>query len=208
MYVLKLLFLIPIVLFFALVYDPENIQKGNMSERFTPLVYLLMGGLILPFVEEVAFRLSLKFKPIYLTLSSSVLCYYILTKVVFHTKISAVDESFLIRIVTSILLGLIAYPVVNIKLLSENLTKFWSKHFASIYYISCLVFAWMHVTKYELNWTNILLLPILTLPQLMSALINGYIRVSFGFKYPLLFHMSNNLVGIGLSFLPFTDLIL
>ena len=208
LYFLKLVFLIPVVLFFAMVYDPENIQKVNMSERFTPLVFLLVGGVILPLVEEVAFRLSLKFKPTYLALSSSVLCHYIVTKFIFHTKISSIDESFLIRIIISFLLGVVLYTVINIKPLKEQLIKFWNLHFRSIYYISCVFFAWIHISKYELNWANILLLPILTLPQLMSALIYGYIRVSFGFQYPLLFHMSNNLISIGLSFLPFTDLFL
>ena len=205
LYFLKFIVLIPVILFFALVYDPENVQKANMSERFSPLVLLVVGGIILPFIEEVAFRLSLKFKPIYVALSSGVFSYYILTKVVFQTKMSAIDESFVIRVVIAIVLGILLYPVVNIKSVKERLANFWRVHFRSIYYISCVLFAWMHITKYELNWTNILLLPILTLPQLMSALIYGYIRVSFGFKYPLFFHMSNNLLAISLSLLLFTD---
>lgn len=204
--ILKMLFLIPVVLFFA-VYDPENIQKGNMSERFTPMVLLLVGVVILPFLEEVLFRLSLKFKPIYLALTSGVFCYYILTKLVFHTKLSAVDESFLIRIVISISLGFVFYPIINIKSVKKSLSKFWTQNFRSIYYVSCLVFAWVHYSKYELNWANTLLLPILTLPQLMSAIIYGYIRVSYGFRYPLLLHMSNNLIGFSMSFLFAMDLI-
>lgn len=207
LYLLKFVFLIPVILFFALVYDPENIQKGNMTERFTPLLLLLVGGVILPFIEEVAFRLSLKFKPGYFALTSIVFSYYILTKIVFQTKLSAVDESFFLRVGVSILLGLLAYPVVSISRVKEILTHFWSSHFRSIYYISSVIFAWVHITKYELNWMNVLLLPILTLPQLMSALIYGYIRVSYGFQYSLLFHMSNNLIAISLSMLPFTDLI-
>jgi membrane protease YdiL (CAAX protease family) len=204
---LKMLFLIPVVLFFAVVYDPENIQDGNMSERFTPIVLLLVGVVILPFLEEALFRLSLKFKPIYLALTSSVFCYYILTKLVFHTKFSAVDESFLIRVLISVSLGIILYPIINIKSFKNTLSEFWTQHFRSIYYISCLVFAWMHYSKYELNWTNVLLLPILTLPQLMSAIIYGYIRVSYGFQYPLLLHMSNNLIGFSVTFLFAKDLI-
>ncbi len=113
--ILKMLFLIPVVLFFAVIYDPENIQKGNMSERFTPMILLLVGVVILPFLEETLFRLSLKFKPFYLALTSSVLCYYILTKLVFHTKLSGVDESFIMRVVISISLGLIFYPIITIK---------------------------------------------------------------------------------------------
>lgn len=204
---IKMLFLIPVVLFFAVVYDPENIQNGNMSERFTPIVLLLVGVVILPFLEEVLFRLSLKFKPLYLALTSIVFCFYILTKLIFHTKLSAVDESFFIRVVISVSLGIVLYPIINTRSLKNTLSEFWAQHFQSIYYISCLVFAWMHYSKYELNWTNILLLPILTLPQLMSAIIYGYIRVSYGFQYPLLLHMSNNLLGFSGSFLFAKDLI-
>ncbi|WP_299439418.1 hypothetical protein [uncultured Aquimarina sp.] len=201
LYILKMIFLIPVVLFFALVYDPENIQGVKMSERFSPLVFLLVGGFLLPLIEEVAFRLSLKFKPIYLALSISVFLYYFLTKVIFQTKNTAVDESFVIRIVSAIAIGVILLPILNSKLVKRKLTKFWSSNFRIIYYVSCIVFAWMHISKYELVWINIVLLPILTLPQLMSAIANGYIRVKFGFQYPLLFHMSNNLVSIGLSLL-------
>lgn len=208
LFFLKIIFLIPVVLFFGLVYDPENVGITNISERFTPLLFLLVGGVIIPFIEEVAFRLSLKFNPNYFALTSSVLSFYILTKAIFGTKMSVIDESFIVRVVISILVGVIVYPVVNVERFKEKLTIFWKLHFRSIYYTSCLIFAWIHITMYEVNLTNILLLPILTLPQLMDALTLGYIRVSFGFQYPLLFHMSNNLIGISMTFLPFIDLIL
>jgi membrane protease YdiL (CAAX protease family) len=202
-----MLFLIPVILFFALVYDPENIQATNMSDRFTPLILLLVGIVILPLAEEILFRLSLKFKPIYFALTTSVLCYYILTKLVFHTKLSAVDESFFMRVLISIGMGIVMYSIVNAKWIRTKLSEFWPQHFQRIYYITCLVFAWMHFSKYEVNWTNALLLPILTLPQLMSAIIYGYLRVSFGFQYPLLLHMSNNFIAFSLSMLLATDII-
>ncbi len=207
LFILKMLFLIPVVLFFAVVYDPENVQGAGMSERFSPLVFLMVGGLILPFVEETAFRLSLRFKPIYLALSVSVLTYYVLTKLVFFTKISAVDESFVLRVVVSVLVGMVLYPAISRPSVKEALNRFWVKHFRIIYYVSCILFAWVHITKYEVTLLNVLLLPILTLPQLMSALIYGYTRVAFGFQYPLLFHISNNVIGIGLSFSPLSDLV-
>lgn len=207
LYVLKMVCLIPLILFFAIVYDPKNVLDARMAERFSPLMFFMVGGFILPLVEEVAFRLSLKFKPVYFALSASVFLYYILSKLVFQTKISAVDESFVLRMVISVSSGIVLYSVTNHHSIRDALFRFWEKHFRSIFYLSCIVFAWVHVTKYELNALNVLLLPILTLPQLMSAVINGYTRVTFGFQYPLLFHISNNLLGIGLSFLPLNDLI-
>jgi len=69
-----------------LVYKPKNLTSVSMSERFEPLLLLLVGGIILPMFEEIAFRLSLKFKPIYLALTAGTFTYYILTKAVFKTK--------------------------------------------------------------------------------------------------------------------------
>ena len=207
LFILKFLFLIPVVLFFALVYDPENVQNVKMTDRLSPFVFLLVGAFILPFLEEVAFRLSLRFKPIYLTVSSVVLSYYILTKLVFQSSMSLIDDSFVVRVLASLFVGLIVFFIVNEATVKERLTRFWASYFRWIYYTICLLFAWVHITKYELSWKHLLLLPILTLPQLFSALIYGYIRVSFGFQYPLFFHMTNNLLAIGLSFLPFTDIL-
>lgn len=199
LFILKMFLLIPILLFFAAVYDPENVQSQSMADRFSPLALLLVGGLILPLIEEIAFRLSLVFKPIYLALSSSALFYYLLTKAVFHTKISAFDETFFLRLWGSLGFGLIIYLAVNRTAVRQLLEKFWVGNFRYIYYLSCIVFAWMHLSKYELIWLNVVLLPILTLPQLMSAIIYGYTRVVFGFQYPLLIHITMNTVAIGLS---------
>lgn len=205
LYVLKMICLIPIVLFFALIYDPKNLVSQSMSERFSPISFLLVGGVILPTVEEVAFRLALKFKPIYLALSSGVFLYYFLTKAIFHTKISAIDESSYIRIGSALILIVAFYLMLNIGAIRKKLTQVWDKYFHLLYYISCITFAWIHISKYELIWLNIVLLPILTLPQLMSALISGYTRVVFGFQYPLLFHVATNVLAISISLLPFAD---
>ena len=207
LFVLKFICLIPVILFFALVYDPENIQGVSMAKRFSPLVLLLIVGFILPFLEEVAFRLSLVFKPVYLAATLGVLTYYIMTKLVFHTKMSAIDDSFYLRLGVSILTMIVIYPIVSISAVKSRLAEFWSNNFRYIYYIICVVFAWLHISKYELNMTNILLLPILTMPQLMSALIYGYVRVKFGFQYPLLFHISNNVIAFSISTLIATDMI-
>lgn len=204
-YILKMVCLIPVLLFFAIVYDPVNVQSANMAERFSPLVFLLIGGFILPLVEEIAFRLSLIYKSIYFSLSSTALIYYFLTKAIYHTKISAVDETFVTRVLVSLLIGFILFAIQNLKPVEKLLTAFWDRHFRYIFYTTCLVFAWIHISKYELILLNILLLPILTLPQLMSAIIYGYTRVLFGFRYPLILHSVMNVIAIGLSFLPFAD---
>jgi len=205
LFILKLLFLIPLSLIVGLIHDPDNLSKSNMAERFSPLMLILVAVVIMPIVEEIGFRLSLKFKPIYLALSSGVLLYYILTKAVYHTNNTAIDESFLTRIFSSIGLIILLYPLFNRKSISQWLANVRDRHFRTVYYTSCLAFASVHIFNYELSWTNLLFLPLITLPQLMTGIISGYTRVAFGFRYPLLFHMATNLLAIGGSFLPFAD---
>ncbi|MDW3649506.1 MAG: CPBP family glutamic-type intramembrane protease [Bacteroidia bacterium] len=207
LFILKLAFLIPVSVLIGLIHDPENLTKASMAERFTPMILILVAVIILPTVEEIAFRLSLKFKPIYFALSSGVFCYYLLTKAVYQTKISAVDESFIIRISVALGLVVLLYAILQFAQIKEFLSRFWEKNFAWIYYISCLSFAWIHIFSYELNTMNLLFLPLITLPQLMSGIISGYTRVSFGFQYPLLFHMATNLIAVSISFLPATDVL-
>jgi len=202
LFILKLLFLIPVSVIISSIHDPENLTKANMAERFSPLVLFWVAVIILPTVEEICFRLSLRFKPIYFAMSSGVFGYYVLTKIVFQTKISAIDDSFLLRLLCSIGLIALVYTVLRLSnALKQQLVKFWERYFALIYYASCLSFAWIHAFNYEANWMNLLFLPLITLPQLMSAIISGYTRVSFGFQYPLLFHMFTNSIAVSISFL-------
>lgn len=205
LFLLKLLVLIPVGILIGLLHDPENLTQVSLAERFSPLVLLLVAGIILPTVEETCFRLSLKFKPLYLSLSIGVLVYYLLSKAIYQTKISVVDDSFEIRAGLSLAFMLLLFPLLSIPSVKEKLSLIWETYFRSIYYTSCLIFAGIHIFNYELSWINLAMLPLLTLPQLMSAIIYGYTRVAFGFQYPLLFHMATNMIAVGLSFLPFTD---
>ncbi|MCK0190638.1 hypothetical protein [Arenibacter sp. F20364] len=203
LFLIKLAFSLLVANVLAIFYEPKNITDANMAERFTPLAYLLVGGVILPFYEEVCFRLSLKFKPLYFALTFATLSYYILTKAIYKTNLSLVDETFYKRFLLSLFLGLIVYAVMYNKKITECLSVFWKNNIRWIYYVSCVLFAWLHIFNFELTATNVLLLPVLTLPQLFSATIAGYTRLSFGFRYPLIVHMGTNLLFISLTFLPF-----
>ncbi|RAJ11309.1 hypothetical protein [Arenibacter echinorum] len=202
LFLIKLVFSLLVANVLAVFYEPKNITDANMSERFAPLTYLLVGGLILPLYEEICFRLSLKFKPLYAALTFTSLSYYLLTKAIYKTNLSLVDETFYTRVLLSLFIGVIAYALMYRKKIAQKLAAIWENNIRWIYYLSCVLFAWLHIFNFELTCTNVLLLPIITLPQLFSATIAGYTRLSFGFKYPLFVHMGTNLLFISLTFLP------
>lgn len=89
----------------------------------------------------------------------------------------------------------IAYPLFSIPQLRRVLDQFWKNNFRWILYISCFGFAWVHIFNYELTLEHLLLMPIITLPKLVSALCYGYVRVNYGFVYSFAIHICNNSVG-------------
>lgn len=203
LFIIKMTASISIALLLGLFYEPKNITDSTMAARFSPLVFLVVGGIILPSFEEIAFRLSLKYKTIYASLSLTAFAYYIVTKVIYKSNLSLVDDSFSIRILLALTIGILSYGILNRVNIKKRLTQFWTANFKYIYYTSCVMFAWLHIFNFELTTINIILLPIITLPQLFSATIAGYTRVAFGFRYPLIIHMATNSIFISLTFLPF-----
>ncbi|WP_020402337.1 hypothetical protein [Gracilimonas tropica] len=202
LFIIKICFSIAVASLLQFVYEPKNLTAVSMLERFSPIMLLLVAGIILPVYEEITFRLSLKFKPIYFALTSGAFTYYILTKAVFRTRLSLVDETFGIRVFFAIILMLIAYVFIRREKIKIYFERFWHHNFRFIYYFSCISFAWLHLFNFELNLANLLLLPIITLPQLFSATIAGYTRIEFGFRYPLFVHMATNILFTLLSFIP------
>ncbi|SFT09344.1 CAAX protease self-immunity [Sphingobacterium wenxiniae] len=199
LFLVKFIFSIAVASLIGTFYEPQNLTDKSMSERFTPIVFLLTGGIILPLFEEVMFRLSLIFKPIYVALSSACFGYYFCTKLIFNSRLSLVDDTFGFRIGTAILLGSLVFIVLNNQNVKKRLQSLWVKKFDLIYYSSAILFGWLHILNFELSYLNLLLTPILTLPQLFSGLITGYLRLKFGFLYPLSFHILTNSILIGLS---------
>jgi hypothetical protein len=202
LFLLKVIFSLVIASVISLFYEPENITDSNMKERFSPIIYLIVGGLVLPSFEEISFRLSLKAKPVYFALTSFALSYYFITKLILKSNISLVDDSFFIRILLAAGFGISIFSVLQYKRLIKKLQVFWHSNFRWIYYLSCALFAWLHILNFKITVLNLLLLPVLTLPQLFSGAIAGYTRIAFGFRYPLFMHMATNILFISLSFLP------
>jgi len=210
LFVIKITLFVAIAVVMALlspVFEPENIALDNLTERLSPLMLLFVAGFALPLLEELGFRLSLRLKPIYLAMSVSVIAYYILTKVVFGTSNTMVEESFAIRIGSSIAIGAALFPILRRQTIANALGYFWQSNFRWIFYFSCASFAAVHLLNYEMTVINILLMPLITMPQIVSGVIYGFARVTLGFQFALLAHVLNNVVFVAASMLPGGDLL-
>ena len=141
--------------------------------------------LIAPIIEEAIFRLSLKFKPIYLALSLSLFFSFF-----FIDSLNNTTLLLLVCFVFSILL--IIFQKRDLKIYLNN---FWNRKFPVIFYSSAILFAIMHLTIFEFSsmW-QIFVVPFLILANLSCGLIYGFIRIRFGILYTILLHITNNLI--------------
>lgn len=197
-FVIKVVLTIIVGIVVALLYDPVNQTKLNWLEIYTTGTIFLLSMIILPSLEEIAFRLSLKFRPIYVSLTLGVLAYYVITKGVYQTKLSTIDTHFVIRLLISVLTMLISLVIIaSSSKIKNGLERFWQTNFKWVFYFFCITFSLLHILNYELNLKHLLLLPLITLPKLVSALTYGYVRMHYGFIYSLGLHMFWN----GLAFI-------
>ncbi|MCE7995514.1 MAG: CPBP family intramembrane metalloprotease [Roseivirga sp.] len=199
LFVVKTVLTVLIGIVMGLVYDPVNQTTNSMAERFNPAALLMVGVFILPLLEEVAFRLSLKFKPVYLALTLGVLGYYISSKAIYQAKLSDVHHHFENRMIIVLAIMFIAYPLFSLPKVKKVLDQFWKNNFKWILYVSSFGFAWVHIFNYELSLEHLLLMPVITLPKLVGALSYGYARVNYGFVYSFAIHICNNSIGFMVS---------
>ncbi len=180
----------------GIFYEAENLTTSNMAERFPSPAVLFLVTMIMSVLEEVAFRLSLKFKPSFLALTFGVIAYYIVSKGFYHTKLSDVHDHFAERFIISFIIMIATYAISSIPKVKIKLETFWQDNFRWILYFLCFGFAWSHIFNYELTMFHLLLMPIITLDKLISAFCYGYVRVRYGFLYAVSMHMCWNTIGL------------
>lgn len=134
----------------------ENHQVKLLLDLMPIGLVFFFTVIFIPFIEEIIFRLFLRFK-----------------------------RNFFLQIITSV------FPQTK-----TPIVGFWNKKFGFVFYFSAIVFALIHITNYNSTSTIIYLIPILVLPQFISGLFIGYLRVRYNFMSGYLFHAIHNAIFI------------
>jgi hypothetical protein len=147
--------------------------------------------IIIPFIEEILFRLLLKPRwenVLFFNSFLVVLGVYALW-----------GEKFLIGSILICLGCIMIIIFISNKRILRKIQIKHIKNFRYVFYSSVLVFGFLHLSNFEFNFWIVLFSPILVLPQIIGGLALGYIRMHFGIMCSILFHALNNLI----PFLPF-----
>lgn len=196
MFIVKLVLGIIVGVSIGIFYDAENKTTISMAERFSPLALFFVSVFALPLLEEIEFRLSLKFKPIFLALTLGALGYSTLSKMLYHAKLSDVYDHFIERASITVSIIIVTYFLFSIPKIKRRLERFWENNFKWILYFLCFGFAWVHGFNYEYaTMFHLLLIPIITIDKLTSAFCYGYVRMKYGFLFSFGLHMCWNAMG-------------
>lgn len=196
MYRTVLLFVVsfPITLILTLIitYITNKVSKVHESADDYNFTLFLLTCLIIPLIEEIAFRLPLRYSKINLSLSVAVLFFYTINYFFTLKDHFDIENYFFLRIAVSILGGIICY-LFCVKY-SNSFVEFYKNDFNKIFYFYSVLFAVMHISNYEFTLDTLLLTPIIILPKILSSFVGGFVRVKYGFLYCLFLHSFHNMV--------------
>jgi hypothetical protein len=99
----------------------------------------------------------------------------------------------LIRVGGALCTGIGSFAAMKaLPALEVALMAFWTRQFRWIFWGVALVFGLAHLGRYELHWEHLPFVPLIILPQVLSALIYGVARLRFGLAYAIGMHVFAN----------------
>jgi hypothetical protein len=139
--------------------------------KFTPY-NILKAILIFPIIEELIFRLPLNISKINFVTSFSLIIFLVLNKWCFSNIYLALSFS--------LILFLFLYIVIKGESsILNRLAHFFNNHFWMIFYIQALIFGFLHLTNYIVDFRYFYLFPLVVISYLSKGCLFGYLRVRF-----------------------------
>lgn len=168
-------------------------HKSNQVLNNYSITYLLIIGLsVVPIIEETAFRLYLVYSRINLTISCSLLFYFLFTAIS-KSKLYHCDTFFFQKLILTSAAGILIYFLLK-QFNDQKLKNKFNHNFSYLFYISVLLFSTVHLKNLSFeNLFQISIAPILILPQIVLAIVLGYARCVKGLQYSVLIHALINL---------------
>jgi uncharacterized protein len=202
------IFLVLVTLFFSLsshfaiyyFFDPRpTLSYMELPSKYGQVGFFFFSVALVPLVEEIYYRLPLKFNSIFISISFGIFSYRFLSNHYFHVQYYSGDLVFS-RVAFAATLTFMVYLIVSRQRIEPFLRHIWTKYFKFIFYAICCMFAWGHIHNFQSSSYTILLIPIFTLPQFFLGLTSGFVRMKYGFFYAFLLHACYNSSSYWLPF--------
>lgn len=202
--ILKLIFAVLAALSFYL-FEAAGMVTG-LENRLASLAWpawqmILVGGLIVPLIEEAAFRAHFKMGRLSLSATIAGLVYLALSAVLVADRglrEGLYEDGAMLRYALSFSVGGLVYFLTGRGSWLAWLKSFWLQHFAKIFWFSIIAFGATHIERYaNFSWAEHgFFVPLIILPQIIAATFYTYTRMRYGFAWAVVLHGLNNALPV------------
>lgn len=162
---------------------------------------ILVGGLVVPLLEEGAFRAHFRMQRWSLAVTTACLAFLAVSYL--SVGDTALREGLYegaapARYMLALFIGGTVYAAAGHCRLLLWLQAKWRRHFKAIFWLSLLAFGLMHLERYgNFSWgEHGLFVPLIILPQVIAASFYTYARMRYGFGWAVALHGFNNALPV------------
>lgn len=186
----------PLVFYFT----GQEIQRQQHPDL--GLISLLVGSLVsAPLFEEIAYRWGLRFSPTRTAVSLGLIVFYWLPYGGTYSTGSLMrvvsEPGFYLMLGMGLVVGFTSFALFRMDYFKHRVGRWWERNFGLVFYMSSLLFGLMHIFNVsDLTLTVVTLAPLITMQQILLGLLNGYVRMKYGFVQAIVQHALFNLVPV------------
>lgn len=170
----------------------DFIERWTRMPRLSPTSDGLLAALVMtvifgPIVEELIFRAGLR-NPTY--------CLFIGPPLVVLFTIGTFSQFVIFAILClcmSVAGGIHARRMYKNHVAQRHFSRLFLAHYARIFWLYCFLFAFLHSTNYQFDGYQSFFVFLFVLPQFISGVVMGYLRLRDGVRSSWLVHTSMNL---------------
>lgn len=171
--------------------DAENHLVMEFMKENSKTVIIIFLILIGPFIEELIFRLPLRFKKANFIPFALIILFYAGTLIfkTFHLSVAVSIPLFA---------GITAFLIFYIfnRYMAEKRETTLSANYSLYFYSATILFALFHLSNFKYTPNLLLFAPIVVLPQFICGFLFGFIRIKQGFIWSFFFHSLHNAVFV------------
>lgn len=171
--------------------DSENhlvMEFMKDNSKAVIIIFLILAG---PFIEELIFRLPLRFKKTYFIPFILIILSYAGSLIFKKLNLS-------LALSIPLFIGITAFLIFYIfnRNMAEKRETALSANYSLYFYSATILFALFHLSNYNYTPNLLLFAPIVVLPQFICGFLFGFIRVKQGFIWGFFLHALHNAVFV------------
>ncbi len=196
LYALILILTIPLALMVSSLSKKLSTGHAINDIADKPWLLFFFGVVIAPLLEEILFRLPLRYTPTNLTLPTFLWIFTILSLLV-GTKV--IPAALLLPLLCIAVLGCLFLRIwLKEKVPATPIHKLYEKWIGLLFYSCAIIFGLVHITNFQLSSGQAFLFtPLLVSPQILIGVLLGFVRLKYGFWWCVFIHTFHNGLFIG-----------